>query len=471
MAKKCIICGERAGSAEHIFPSVFGGRRTNRGIYCGKHNNEFGRHVAALLGALDVFNSVVGVIPSDSDEVRPSTASLAGGDRYLVTKDSWEIAPPLPMRDTPELEGKLIQARFSDQRQIARWVAEQARDGYKVVIRGSTTPQERIIAGPGKVSKTFGDDRFMRGIAYLALTFLAHGFPELARAPGIAGIRELIEKDTVLDNRIWWESPSVTKQLAVNPFRYGHTIAIGPSPDGRRVLGLVCFYGALHLAVDLGDAGELGLAERITTHIDPLADRAPEDIKVHHESGACLELGSPEEGRDYLKQVVSAQAPNPIQALMHATREDSLLETCEELLPELVATKALDGQLQLHRIMELLSGQRQRIFNLMHSGVPAFIQATPEFPQAIHEALKIFVGTDSRQPSGITPQAAAALQIATAALTDEVRDRVNDDSLDIESLALLLDGAEGHGVILKLLVGIVADAMPGRAGGRAPAST
>lgn len=468
MTKKCIICGGPAGSAEHIFPSVFGGRRTNKGIYCGKHNNEFGRHVAAVLEALDIFNSVVGVIPSGSDEVRPSPASIAGGDRYLVTKGTWEIAPPLPMRDTPELEGKVIPAQFSDQRQIARWVAEQARDGYKVVIRGSTAPRERIIAGPGKVSKTFGDDRFMRGVAYLALTFLAHGFPKLVRTPGIAGIRELVEKDTALDNRVWWEPPAVIKQLTANPFRYGHTIAIGPSPDGRHLLGLVCFYGALHLAVDLGDAGEPDLAERFTTHIDPLAERPPKDIDVHREPGACLQLGTPEEGREYLKQVVSGQAPNPIQALMHATREDSLLETCEELLPELVATKAVDGQLQLHRIMELLSGQRQRIFNLMHSGVPAFIQATPNFPQAIHEALRILVGTDSREPNGITPPAAAALQIATAALTDEIRDRVNDDSLEIESLALLLDGAEGLGVILKLLVGIVADAMPRPGTGRGP---
>jgi hypothetical protein len=41
MPRTCIICGNRAGSAEHIFPAGLGGRRTNRGIYCGPHNNGF----------------------------------------------------------------------------------------------------------------------------------------------------------------------------------------------------------------------------------------------------------------------------------------------------------------------------------------------------------------------------------------------------------------------------------------------
>jgi hypothetical protein len=34
MAKTCIICGGRAGSGEHVFPAVLGGRRINNGIYC-----------------------------------------------------------------------------------------------------------------------------------------------------------------------------------------------------------------------------------------------------------------------------------------------------------------------------------------------------------------------------------------------------------------------------------------------------
>jgi hypothetical protein len=32
MAKTCIICGKAAGSQEHVFPAVLGGRRTNKGI-------------------------------------------------------------------------------------------------------------------------------------------------------------------------------------------------------------------------------------------------------------------------------------------------------------------------------------------------------------------------------------------------------------------------------------------------------
>jgi hypothetical protein len=41
MPKTCIICGKRAGSHEHTFPAALGGRRTNKGSYCGLHNNGF----------------------------------------------------------------------------------------------------------------------------------------------------------------------------------------------------------------------------------------------------------------------------------------------------------------------------------------------------------------------------------------------------------------------------------------------
>ena len=39
MAKTCIVCGQAAGSGEHIFPASLGGRRVNSGIYCPKHDN------------------------------------------------------------------------------------------------------------------------------------------------------------------------------------------------------------------------------------------------------------------------------------------------------------------------------------------------------------------------------------------------------------------------------------------------
>src|SRR5574344_592024 len=99
MAKTCIICNGSAGSGEHVFPAAFGGRRTNRGIYCETHNNAFGRHVATLLNALDIVNATIGVIPDRHKEIRPAEVKSEDGERYLFSKNEVKIAPPPSLRE------------------------------------------------------------------------------------------------------------------------------------------------------------------------------------------------------------------------------------------------------------------------------------------------------------------------------------------------------------------------------------
>ena len=41
MLKQCIICGNCAGSREHLFPAALGGRRICNSIYCNIHNQGF----------------------------------------------------------------------------------------------------------------------------------------------------------------------------------------------------------------------------------------------------------------------------------------------------------------------------------------------------------------------------------------------------------------------------------------------
>ncbi len=67
MAKTCIICGGRTGSREHIFPAALGGRRTNKGIYCGKHNNAYSGLASIISEELSFFNAQLGVIGDHAD--------------------------------------------------------------------------------------------------------------------------------------------------------------------------------------------------------------------------------------------------------------------------------------------------------------------------------------------------------------------------------------------------------------------
>ena len=461
MAKTCIICSAPAGSNEHVFPAAFGGRRTNRGIYCHTHNQAFGRHVAALLNSLDIVNAVIGVIPDRHKQVRPAPATAEDGERYLITKGTANIAPPRPLQETPELVGKLVQMRFADETQAARWIAQQEKAGYKLDIQSPGPVRTQIVVHPLRAERVMGDEAFMRSIVYLALTFLAHGFPNLARAQTLAAARDLIDKDGAVDDRVWWEPPETAEQLEPNPFTSGHTVVIGPDADGRRVCAFISFYGALHLAVNLGTLDEkASFGQRFTTHIDPLASSPPDDIVEIREDGKFLALSKLETAREYLHGLRSAQACNPLGAVFRTASQDELKATCEVLLLELIAAWSMPTHNRVDRILKLLTEHHQRIFNLMLEGIRGFLQSASDVPKPVHVIFETFIAADDSSPRGISLPSEAALTICTAALTDSIQDRLNAGTLDATSLANLLGGSDGVGIVLRTLTNIVAYSLP-----------
>ena len=69
MPRTCIICGGPTGSREHIFPAALGGRRTNKGIYCGGHNNAYSGLAGIISEQLAIFNAQLGIIGDHADGI------------------------------------------------------------------------------------------------------------------------------------------------------------------------------------------------------------------------------------------------------------------------------------------------------------------------------------------------------------------------------------------------------------------
>ncbi|WP_257248704.1 HNH endonuclease [Burkholderia cepacia] len=441
MAKTCIICDERADSREHVFPASFGGRRTNNGIYCQKHNNEFGRHVSALLKGLDIVNALVGVIPDRHEEVRPAIVTAASGDRYLVSKDRAMLAPPPPLTETPELVGKEVTLAFADRAQAEEWGERQRAAGYKVDFVGVGPVQSRFFPEPMHAKRVIGDEDFMRAVLYLALTFLAHRFPALARSTYLAGAREAVERDLPTEHQVWWEPPELLNQLPPNPYTYGNTVAISVNAETGKVTALVSFYGEILFGVDLGThTGESTVL--VTTHIDPLAPKPPHDLQEFRADGRYLVLGSPESGKQYLTDLRNGVAPVFCETLSSAS-DTELAAASKTLLPEFLATKVLSPHERADAIFRLLSTQQQRILNLLRGGIEGFAKSTPELPTAVHEALRILVKPDPGASRGMSRECEIALHVATAAMTDAVRQHVDANTLDLDSLVGLLGGGPG----------------------------
>jgi hypothetical protein len=460
MAKTCIICDGPAGSHEHTFPAAFGGRRTNKGIYCTKHNQEYGRHVAALLESMDIINAMLGVIPDRHAEVRPAPANAQDGDRYLITKGSANIAPPLHLDKTPELVGREVQLRFANMEQARQWAARQQKSGYKVALGNPSEANTKFVTLPLKGSRTLGNEPFMRAVMYLAVTFLAHAFPDLARSQSLVAARELIETDRPVGERVWWETPEVASQRSPNPFDVGHSVVIAPDQDGRRVVALISFYNSFHFGVDLGElTGRNNLTQRFTTHIDPMALRPPNDIQESWDDGKCLILSTREAAQEYFRSLATGQAPNPLGPVLEAAEEAERKDAATALLPQLLAVANLTGYEREDRLYVVLATQQQRILNLMVKFVTE-LQQEKSFPAPVHAIFGAFIELDEDAPRGISDISEAALCIATLALAAQIEEHLKSGTLDVLVVAQLLGGTEGFGIVASALNELFKQTLP-----------
>lgn len=458
MAETCIICQQAAGSGEHVFPASFGGRRTNNGIYCGEHNNAFGRHVSALLTGVDIVNALIGVVPDRKKDVRPAPAISSDGEQFLVTGGKAMLAPPPSLNQTPELLGKQVQIKFANKAQAKEWIEEQERAGYKVIAGASSAPQTKIFGEALRAQRCLGDEDFMRGLLYLALTFVAHTTPELARSNGLAKVRAIVENDEPVEDRVLWERPSTLTQICANPFALGHTVVTGPDASGKRLVALISLYGALHFGIELGDLAEGNSPERVTTHIDPLAPRTPHDVRVTRER-AALTLSSHEESKEYLNQLRAGKV-DPLSGVLHEASDRELQEASRAALNELHELSSLPVDEQNQGVLAFLGKHDQRIFNWMRTGFLGFSESDPKIPEAVRLTLQTIVSLDESAPRGITLESESALEVARALLADQIIAELNQGTLDDKKLASLIGGLDGLEIVLHFFVQCILDVGP-----------
>ena len=270
MPKACIICGQRAGSREHIFPAALGGRRTNKGIYCGHHNNGFSPLASIIADQLKPINALLAVRPDHSDKAEAFQYISPTGEQLTIFNGS-----------------------------VKR-----------------TTPTATQSQGRLRIELPLGGHDGLRAIAYIALTFFAHHFSAYARHGKLQSIKDFV-LGTAQNQFAWWESADVVNALPPNPFEFGHTIALVTSASTDEATALVSLFQSLTFGVSLGKVD--GLAEKsVVVFIDPHADKAPDDIKEDRHDIALLDLRKPEPLHAHLEKIVrEGTEPREIQLLFN----------------------------------------------------------------------------------------------------------------------------------------------------------
>lgn len=460
MVTRCIVCDEPAGSREHVFPAAFGGRRMNKGIYCETHNKGLGHHVNELLKVLSYFNASLGVRSDHHVVPKPHLIETPEGERYQLLEDNIQIAPPRPLTETPELIGREATLAFSTIAQRDKWITQQKALGFEFTSVAQGPSRTEYFTTPFRQHFEFGSEPFRRAIAYLALTHLAHYFPDVARQEGLSSFIKCIMGEEVVGHRVWWVDPALVSIPTSKSFQSVHSVVISPSEETGRVTALITFFGHLCLGVDLG-ATNIGYKEIITTLIDPLSERAgPEkDILVIREE-STLNLPSPDDGKVYISQVVNGKRENPVAQILTSLQKRHLNALAHRLLPQLKSTHGKAKHEQWDVVQKLIDEQGQRILNLLARGITMVLEEGIPLPAPMLAALENAIVEDPDSAHGLAEKTMHYLSLAKAAVTQEIIRHLDEGTLDEEKLILLLADGPGIATITKPVMHEVINSTP-----------
>ncbi len=447
MAKDCIICGRRAGSGEHVFPAALGGRRVNNGIYCGKHNQNFSPLAAILSDQLSAINARLAVRPDHSKEPRRHTTVNPGDNRkYHVSGTHVEQAAPVILKDTVAGAVRQMHVQFATERQFQEWLAQRNAAGTKLETVGRVEGQ-RYFTQPYTLQFQFGGLEGLRAIGYVALTFLAHYFPPIARQAELAAF-----KDFVLGGNgeppAWWDFGVLPGDIPQNAFRFGHRILIGISATRQEAYARVSLFSTLDFAVHFGSL-RVDTDQTIIVDIDPQADRAPGDIRETRAQSTLAGVSRPASLTASLRETIeSGNAQERLEQNINRWQQECI---AKELLQKIEGTKFLGTSERFHQIRQLLSEQGQSVLNLMLIAAAQFRQqfGTNADMASLVPVVDALVAEDPDSVSGISQMAECTLALATMALAGQVCRDDADRRLDAERLRLLLFDGPGAEIVAR----------------------
>lgn len=463
--KTCIICGELADSAEHIFPAALGGRITNRRIYCDVHNRLLGKLVTRLQRQLAMMNAALEVRPDREDGPKPFMFESDGAKYKLLGADiELDMPPPFDPKLVGE-DGK-YPMMATDRETLQRWIAQNQSAEWTFKIEGSGAVQQHIQSERPKIHLDFGGVDFLQSVGYLALTSFAHFFPAQARQAGLDAFKDMLKLDLVANpelwpERVWWDGREPSSVVGDNPYEFGHVIAVGFCQTTYRAYAYISFFSCLSFGIDLGTVTPVSLNENqtpnqqektdsyIRTFIDPTKDKAANSTTV---------VTEPDLSPLLLDKGVS------LHAMIHSGSAAKALEQLQEKIYFVHADKAVVQILEeIHRAAEalplqsireflkILEPRRQTVFNLIHRNVTHYSRLFETLPP-MPEMLGRFVEGDDSQHDGLAPVASQILQnIMLKVAVDMHREYING-RLDAFKIKDLLYGSSGDQLIRMLLI-------------------
>jgi hypothetical protein len=497
MANTCIVCGQAAGSGEHVFPAALGGRRTNKNIYCTKHDNGYSSLVGDLANQMDVLNSRLGVVPDHSYDVKSVLARDAntGEELRLSVKESSFTAPRVISQQQAG-NGVLMNMSFPDREAMKQWLAEQKAKGLDVTPLQK--PDERsYFLGEVHHQRRFGGPCGLGAVAYVAQTFLAQTFPDLARSGDVAQFIAYTQAiaavaqirggcgeptDSPLDPKlepaqqaleaalapwsgqapVWWDfdpQPDATP----NAFEFGHRVTVGVDAVDRQIFGRVSLFSSIHFGMRFGTASSGIATKTVTVDIDPMAAHPPNDIKKAESALAVARVTLPAQPTAGLADAISGNHQEAVFSdLIMRIEAHALAKVAAKMHAELAAYATLPTVEADQLLSRVIDGQAQRVLNLAKWVLQNFKPRLPaELLPALGPLIDSMTAHDPSSLNGLSPMASAALELAKGALVAKMREDIKAGRLDERRIAELIGEGPGAAVVGEMVLAPIVQALSG----------
>jgi hypothetical protein len=450
--RDCIFCPCPNGSKEHTFPAALGGRRMNKGILCDPCNAKFSALDAEIAQQLAGINGLLGVRGDHLDEPRPASGAIAEtGETYSIDRAGRPLMPSVRVvsetTDGTSVRQVLV---ASNDDQLRGHVAQMRERGFTVApTAGGRREAVLFFAEPLKISWNFGGPVAFRAAGRIALNFLAHHFPGVARDPGLAAFKAFVlgESGSNAPRRVA-HSHRWPTSIAPSVEPFSHRVLVGVDSAKGRAFGRVSFFGTFDVAVDFGALVNRVPSATVVVDIRPLVEdaRGNKDVAVQRFDGAIGIVAADElEPRD-----VGGEIHRRLGVLLGAIEERQRRAWVEDAAHALNLIRDLPDPERETAVLGILEPHRQVFFNLVKTSVrlltKAWVQAAGPHPEAFaaeRELLQRHIAADPGSDSGITPTALATLNRVYIAVCEQIAKELGSGPTTARALGSLFFGELG----------------------------
>lgn len=473
MSKTCIICRGTAGSGEHVFPASLGGRRINKKIYCTTHDNGYSSLVAALANQLDLFNSLLGVRPDHGNKVKSILAKdeQSGQMVELSVKGSIFTEPRL-ISQKPIANGTRIEMAFPDHEALKTWIDEQKANGIDIDVLEKGAKQTYFL-DTVHFTRGFGGPYGLGAVAYVAQTFLAQAFPEIARSSALDEFKRYTQSKAVEaqeknglpsswqgDPPVWWDFDPRLSQVP-NAFEFGHRVTVGVDSSDGLIYGRISFFSTLHFSMIFGMATDVVDTKTITIDIDPMANHPPNDIQKSEQPTAVFRVCRPlSQTAGLAIAITNGDGEKMISDLMQRLSDFDLKRTAEDMHEELKKVVNLTPEERHALFSSVLEKRSQRLWNMARNSISMF-KATlqGEMAQQLSPKLDALVSFDPTSSNGLSAMASRSFELAFKAMLTQMLKDHNNGKLDVQRLSDLMRDGAGVAVIFEAIIAPFIDSL------------